>query len=635
MGSDIQIVHLFVGGIGLIALVTIIFMAQRRSAIVRALRDDAGFLEEMRSDRAPRSRLARAVHEHLVHTALRDGDRIVLSKPLPALRREYAENEVAHHWSFWIGGLLTGIALIATFLLIALVMKNEVSGAILQSAGADEAKSTEHLAMAVSLLGGKFFISAAGVAASVAAVFVGNWVRGDIYRRAEHPDPQLSALFMSVDEHRLAAKEQELALLRSDREARAAQHAEVCAHFTTLGERLESLNSIQVSVKTIGNDVSANLKNIMKDAMGEQLKGMLSDTMADVANIAQRIQESLTDSFGKQLQALATTLQQSLSALQTAIEGQGQGHLEKILSQLQNVVSGGFQNESQNMVATLEGFARVVPALEEQLRTMTGKVAEETRVRGEENARLNQQLMARVGSLIETLNLQQQANVQAIERIQAASEHGAEAIARRVESSGTSLVSNVLAASRTEIEAIVGQLRLAADASSHRYTHIETQASNAASAVAHASESLVKSANAVIEVANETSALVAHTKAGSEAMQAASHQFLQAGNALLGSVRQMQQVTEATRIQTHEQQQLLLRQREYTKEVERLWPELFNTYLSHFKQSADELGRQWEGFHQKIATVSNAFGADFAHSTEVLSESVDRLVKLAAGRGAM
>jgi len=144
----------------------------------------------------------------------------------------------------------------------------------------------------------------------------------------------------------------------------------------------------------------------------------------------------------------------------------------------------------------------------------------------------------------------------------------------------------------------------------------------------------VRSANAIIEVADHTSSVIAQAKASSEAIQAASQHFVQAGNTLLGSVDHMQQVVEATRQQTQEQQLLLMRQREYTKEVEKLWPELFNTYLTQFKASSDELARSWEGFHQKIASVSSHVGSEFAESTEILSEAVDRLVKLNGGTGA-
>jgi hypothetical protein len=632
VGANVDVITLVAGGLLLIALITIVAVIHRRSVIIRELRDSAGFLSGIQGDGVRSNGLVRAVREHVVTVEDQSfGGRIVLSRPLPALRQEYAEDEVAHHWSFWLGSLLTGIALIATFFLIAWVMTHEVSGAIRESSGADDTASTKHLSQAVQLLGGKFFISAAGVGGSVLALFAGNWARAGIYRHAEHPPADVMAAFTSVEAHQLNLKLAEQEALRIEREREAAQHAEVCAHLATLNTRIEKLNSIEVSVKTIGNEVSANLKNIMKDAMGEQLKGMLADTMAEVAGIAASVQQNLTDSFGLQLKQLTTELQRSLTALQGAIEGQAQGQLEKILGQLQNAVSGGFQSESQKMVAALEGFARVVPALEQQLRAMTGTVAEETRQRSEEAARLNQALMDRVGSLLETMSAQQAANAQAIERIQAVSEQGAETIARKLESSGAGLVNNVLGASRVEIQAIVEQLRAAADASSSRYSHIETQASNAAGAVAQATEGLMRSANAIIDVANQASALVGQAKAGGEAMHAASRDFVQAGNAVLGWVRQMQGVVDATKAQTTEQQQLLLRQREYTKEVEKLWPQLFNTYLAQFKASADELGRSWESFYQKISAVSNSVGDVFAENTAVLAETVDRLVKHNAG----
>jgi hypothetical protein len=622
INSDL-IVYGVIGGLVLLVILTVIFVSAKSHAIRRALGDVDGFLRAIHDDGIDARGLVSAVREHVVRT---ENGKLVLSRPLPELRREYAEDEVAHSFWFSLGGILTGMSLVATFILIALVMKYDVSGAIRESGGGDEAASTGHLASAVGLLGGKFFISAAGVGGSVLALLLTNWQRARIFLLAEHPGQRLMSAFLSVEALQLNAKLHQMELLRAERESRLQQHEEVCRHFDTLTTRIEKLNSIEVSVKTIGNEVSANLKNIMKDAMGEQLKDMLETTMVDVANIATRVQQELSESFGKQLQFLAGEVQRSLAAVQKAVEGQGQGQLEKILDQLQNTVSGGFQNESQKMIAALEGFASVVPALELQLRTMTGKVAEESRQRAQESAEMNQALMQRVSSLLETMSAQQAANAQAIERIQAASEQGAEAMARRLEASGAGLVSNVLGASRAEIEAIVGQLRVAAEASVRQYGDIDAQASNAAAAVTQATQGLIASANSIIEVANKTSHLVAQTRGSSEAIQSASQQFLHAGSTLLGSVQQMQAVIEATRVQTKEQHDLLLKQREYTKEVERLWPTLFDTYLNRFKAGAEELGRSWEGFHQKISSVSNTVGADFGHNTEVLSEAVDKLV---------
>ena len=281
-----------------------------------------------------------------------------------------------------------------------------------------------------------------------------------------------------------------------------------------------------------------------------------------------------------------------------------------------------------DLVRNVLGASRAeVEAMAGEFRSMTDQVGAETRQRGEEATQMTQAVMAQVSGLLEKMSAQQAASTQAIERMQAASAQGAETMARKLESSGVGLVSSVLGASRTEIEAIVGTMREAAKASATRYEDIEARAAAAAAAVGQASEGLVRSANAVIEVANQTSALVAQTRTGSEAIQGAAREFQQAGNTLLGSLGQMEKVIEATRLQTGEQQQLLLRQREYTKEVEKLWPQLFDTYLTQFKAGADELGRSWEGFHQKIAEVAGTIGGEFAENTSILSEAVDRLAK--------
>ncbi|HSS02899.1 MAG TPA: hypothetical protein VLM79_37815, partial [Kofleriaceae bacterium] len=306
---------------------------------------------------------------------------------------------------------------------------------------------------------------------------------------------------------------------------------------------------------------------------------------------------------------------------------QGQGQLEKILDKLQNTVSGGFQSESQKMVAAFEKFATVIPVLEQQLRAMTGSVAEESRQRAQESAQMGQMLMQRVAQLTDAMTAQQAANAEAIERMQTASEQGAARMAQRLEASGAGLVSNVLGASRTEIEAIVEQLRAAAEASTRRHGDADAQAQHTAAAIAHASDGLIRGANAVIEVSNQAAQLVTQSRAGSEAIQYAAQQFQHAGQTLLGSVQEVQQVIVTARTHTHEQQQLLIHQQQYTKDVEKLWPALFDTYLAQFKAGAEELGRTWETFHQKIAQFSRTIGGDFAENTELLSESVQKLVE--------
>ena len=632
MSSHDQIlIGVIAGGLMLVALMTMIFIFINGARLRRALNDVDGFFAAMRGTENATSALARAVQEHVVGDRDKGNGKFVLSVPLASLRREYAEGEIAHRMSFWLGSLLTGLALICTFVLIAIVMTTDVSGAIRESSAAGDSGSG-HLSDAVATLGVKFYISAAGIGGSVLALFCSNWVRAAIYRIAEHPSAELMVAFTSVDAQQLDAKIHELELMRGDRETRAEQHAEVCLHLAALHGGIEKLGSIEVSVKTIGNEVSAHLKDIMKEAMGEQLRGMFADTMAEVANIANSVQKNLTESFGKQLQTLAVGLEQGLAALKKSIEGQGQGQLEKILNQLQDTVSGGFQSESKKMAAALDSFASVVPALEQQLRNMTGKVADETRQRHEESAQMTQMVLGKVTSLVDTMTAQQAASANAIERMQLASEQGAEAMARRLETSGAGLISNVIGASRVEIEAIVAQLRAATDTNVDRHKNIEAQATHAAAAISEAYQGLERSASAIKDVAGHAAAMAVQAKASSDAIHGAAEHFVQAGNALLGSVNSSQRVIEVARVQTQEQQELLMLQRDYTKEVEKLWPELFNTYLDKFKACSDELARSWDSFHQQVSSVSNTVGAEFAENTAMLSEAVDRLVKINGGK---
>lgn len=556
----------------LIAVVTAIAVWARSRRLIRLLDDRAGFLVAMAAPTdGAMDGLARAVREHLVRV---DDDVYVLSRPLPELRREYAEHEIGHSVWFSVGAMLTGLALIATFVLIAVAMQDDVSGAIQESGGSDIEASTRHLASAVGLLGGKFVISAVGVACSVLVLLVTARRKGDVYRRAEHPPRELLAHFSSVEAYEL--------------KARAEQHRELCEHLVAMNRSIERLESIEVSVKTIGNDVSANLKSIMKDAMGEQLSELLQQTMVDVDQIARRVEQHLTTAFAEQMRTVVT-----------AIEGQAQGQLDQILTRLQDTLSGGFQSESHKMVAALESFGKVVPALEEQLRTMTGRVAEETQKRGEETARMTQGVLEQVAGLVQALGVQQAASAHEVERIHSASADGVAEILRRLEAGVTAMVNDLVATSRGEVALVGG-----------------------------AAQELRQSAQAVQEMSQYIHATLAEAKRSSDAMNAAATGFSGAGRALLEGVEAMRTMTEASRLQTRDQAALLQQQQAHTTRVEQMWPSLFEIYLAKFRESAETLARAWSELDRRLERVNNAVGATFAENTEVLSDAVEKLVKI-------
>lgn len=625
-----------------VAAGTVYFVLKNKVRIIRELDDVEPVVRALRDQSSHVPALAKLVRVHLVGRSAAGDDRLILSTPLSTIRREYAEEQMSRAYSFGLGSLLTGISLIITFALIAWVMTDDVSGAIratstVGTAGeavADGAESSAFLADAVAKLGGKFAISAVGVAGSIVALLFTQRARKAILAKAEDPDVALLSAFTSLEAEEFSARLRELELLREERETRLEHHKQLCRALEKLDARMERLHSIEVSVKDIGNEVSANLKNIMKDAMGEQLADMLSQTMVEVERIASRVEHNLTDSFGKELQALSQQLRASLDTVRTTIEGQGQGQLEKILAKLQDTVSGGFQSESQKMAAALDGFAKVVPALEQQLRAMTGQVAEETRQRNEETARMTQQVLDRVSGLLDSLAAQQAANAEAVQRLQAASTQGAEEMARRIEASGASMVTNVLASSRAEIEAIVAQMRAAVESSASSYGDIEAKAANASAVVAKASEALEGSARSIFELTNQTRGVLEQVRQGSGAMQQAANGFLAAGNTLLSSVDAMRAVIDATRVQNQEQQRLLLQQQQFTKEVEQLWPTLFDTYLRKFQESADVLARSWDELHSKVEQVTSRMGHEFAENTLALSDAVSKLVEWTGKRAA-
>lgn len=245
-----------------------------------------------------------------------------------------------------------------------------------------------------------------------------------------------------------------------------------------------------------------------------------------------------------------------------------------------------------------------------------------------------QDLLDRVGALVRSMEAQQSANAETVAKMQAASAHAAEEVARRLEASGASLVSTVMATSRSELEAISKQLEAALTSNAVRIDDIEQKAASASEVVARSADALARSAESLGAIHAQTQALLAQVRDGTDGMKTVSHAVANATHALLSSLETIRQIDETARAQTQEQQSLLMQQRQFTREVEQVWPTLFDAYLGKFKQASDELQRSWADLHAKVATLSQSVGSEFAENTLALSEAIKELVHHNNGRHA-
>jgi len=584
------------GALVAIASIVIVLICARYVALKRELRDEQGLLAALPAGGG--SELGEAVRLHVVRVSDDSlAGRVVLTRSIRELRREYVESVLAHAWPFWVGSALTGLALICTFVLIAYVMHGDVSEAI-----SNEADSTL-LSSAVATLGGKFGISAGGVLGSLMTMFAANIARAKLHQLAGAPGTALTRAVISLDELRLRYQLDELESLRVDRAERQQQYAQVYRCLGSLEERARKLTSIEVSVQNIGNEVSANLRHIMKDAMAEELREILSTTMVQVDEIATSVQRTLSEAFSNNMTALATQLQASLTAVQRAVESQSQGAVEQLLGKLQDAVSGGFHSEQQKLSESLAAFAQIMPGLERQ-----------------------------IGSLVDGLGAQQAASADAIARLQSAATQGAEAMARQLQASSEGVVTGVLSASRAEIEAIAARLEAMTSASAASQDEIAARVRDAMREVQHVTDGLGGAAKQLHALTGQLAGALADARHGSEATQVATRELASASTAVTGALVQLQDVVKRTSAQTEAQHALLTKQREYTKEVEQLWPQLFNVYLDKFRSSSAQLGESWKDLHDKVVQVTGAIGATFADNVEQLSAAVDTLARQSNGR---
>lgn len=348
--------------------------------------------------------------------------------------------------------------------------------------------------------------------------------------------------------------------------------------------------------------------------------------MSDVSDIATRVQEHLTTAIGGQLQTVTSTLQQALSAVRHAVDRQAQAPVEQILERLQSVVSGGFDRESRNMAAALDSFAQVVPSLEVQLRSLTDTVATQSKQHAEDTARVTTAVLERVAGLVDALGQQQYASEQAMQRVLAASEQGAATMTARLAASSEGVVSSVLAATRAELDAVTAGMRQASEMTVARYSAFDQHAAEASAAIRDASAELQKGAEGLRAERAYVQAALAQVKAGGDALQAASGQFMKVSDNLGKALGETQKLLQQMQAQARELLSAQAQQQATNKEMERVWPTLFGTYLTQFKASSDELANAWQQTYRHVQSMTNSVGADFVAAAEELSQTMGDLL---------
>ena len=341
-----------------------------------------------------------------------EGRIVVRTTPATAVRphvRDLLWRKLPGGFLRLVGENLTAIALVLTFVLLGVVLVDSVVEAL----GTKGDGQSTALSEAVGKMGAKFFVSAAGLLGSVFVSFFLSQAQRRIDQQFDELGPVLAQFTeeLMVHQARCAARtEASINALHTDLRTRADDW--------TL--QLKKLESISVTVSGIGEEVTTHFGQFIKANVADRICDAVVDLQERAANVADSMQRQLAMSFSSSLTSEISRLESGLSAVQTAVEGQAQADIERLMDKLADTVTGGFKSESNDMAAQLARFSEVLPKLEHQFESMATALTANTDRYGEQNQRAIDALTSRIGDLLSQFEAAKTGMHGAVEQIAAA-----------------------------------------------------------------------------------------------------------------------------------------------------------------------------------------------------------------------
>ncbi|MCY1019355.1 hypothetical protein [Pyxidicoccus sp. MSG2] len=327
------------------------------------------------------------------------------SAPVPVLIRTSPSQELRetcralfrHSWGHGLGRNLTGTALVMTFGLLGYVLVGPVQEALRASQATGTASQSDLLSQAIGSMGAKFFVSALGLIGSFIFQALSSGMEAKLLARLDAMRPRFESLTRTLDAHEVL-----LASARGD--ALGSLRTELVQTRKSLADKLEKLESVNVSLQDIGTHVQTHLGNMMKEHVGDVLTRQLSAVEQAARDIAEDVKSAIATGLATTLQQEMSTVRESLHSIEKALSGRQEHDLGRILEQLRDTVSGGFHSQSQDMSRQLERLADVFPRLEEQFASLARTLGENARQWGSENQRAVDTLAERVTVLVESFD---------------------------------------------------------------------------------------------------------------------------------------------------------------------------------------------------------------------------------------
>jgi hypothetical protein len=518
-----------------------------------------------------------------------------------------------------IGHSLTGISLVFTFGLIAYVLASDVPEAIRGVARAHDATAmqsgNESLQHAVALMGVKFSISAVGLFGALILRVVEGGFRGSLAHRAAHSAHVARDLFVSPEHHRF---EKMHAAQLAVRDELSAMREEAGGNARQLADRLEKLGSIEVSVKAIGSEVTAHLGSLMKEAVADQIKTALADLQGFAEQLMEQVSRSLRESTVEETKKVLEALQ----ALQKTIESQASSDVEKLVLQMRDMMSGGFQNESQNMIAAMSSLRDVVPKLEEQMRRMTDDVGREMSERADSNRRAQDQMMEQMRSMLAANEASQAASREVLARVLEQSEQSAKNIGQRLASSAQDTVARLNEVFSSRLIDLSAKVEATQGAAADSTVALRKHAEETKALLEDAQATLSKAIRDAAAVAAGLREGLGGTMTSLERARAALDSHAKASEVVAGAATRIERSVADLGARLANEQQILAEQR---KVIDEHLPRLLTRYGESLEQQSQKLQEAWEKLAQNVRSAVSGASDELAEKVEELGDHVGAL----------
>jgi hypothetical protein len=549
--------------------------------------------------------------EHALRSEVsgRRGDRFVLECPLRSPIDEWLEALRARSWGHLIGASYTGIALVLTFLLIAIVLF-QVSGAMNITSG-----DTQALSEAVRTMGGKFLISCTGLLLAIFHLFVTRRLEWKLARAAREIQEELRPLFferrtidLEVMDAQLEATERVERAIASAQEDLAARimplHAikpAVVAHQSAVVERLERLRAIEVTVKDLGTEVAANLTALVDSALAQHVQVLLSDLRGFTESISEKLEKSLQGN----LNALGERLTASIDAVQATIRSQPTSDLERVMSTFRDSVSGGFNSEAQNISRLLTDFQSVFPTLANELQRVTTSLSDVMRNLDEQRAEQH--------ALVASIATSTSENVQRLGSDFA--REGSEAMAK------------ILGETNARIEKMVEAMNSSSQRTVGQTSSLANELDGVAQRVASVTGGLDAATTRVHSLLQQVEASLGASRNGIAVLGDAATRLKNVAE----HVQTTLSVSEQARVRM---EAMLARQVEVTTSnaqgldhMQRVWPTLLEEVAKTVQSTTGSLSDSWTKLSQQLVVATERYGTDVGAKVEELGSAVEILTK--------